>query len=280
VTLIIATCSPAAVTITADTRLSSNGRLVDDKSAKVGCATFFDARLLYAYTGLAKAGRYETRKWLLEALLESTKEWSKAEEVIRSFKAKATQDFGNLPALKRLTPFQKRVSFVSAGFVGDQPVAAIVSNFENLAENRFYAEAQDQFWFSGWPGREGEKIWISCFGTIAAVSDRDILSLKVLVETNKPVDAIKGKSEAIIVGASKDPRSNGTVGTNMLRASLRPDVNEPPTGGFTSETGGHEMLMLDQFHHRGPAILGATLSADGAVPPRHRLRRKRNRQKR
>lgn len=37
-------------------RLRIGGRLVDDNSAKIGCATFFDAQLLYAYTGLSGAG--------------------------------------------------------------------------------------------------------------------------------------------------------------------------------------------------------------------------------
>jgi hypothetical protein len=279
-TLIIATCSPNTATITADTRLSWNGKLRDDNSAKIGCATFYDARLLYAYTGLANVGQFGTRKWLLSSLTQVTKPWTKAEEAIRSLKLKATQDFASLPNLKNLDPTQKRLSIVFAGFCGQQPVAAVVSNFENLAEARSYSSAQDQFWFSGWPGAEGQSIWIACFGTVAAISDPDLSVLKSLVETNKPVDAIKGKAEAMIVDASKDSRSMGTVGANVLRASLPPVHGEPPTGGFSSEKGGDNMLLLDQFHYVGVAIFGGTLSAEGAVPPRHRLRRNRKGKKR
>jgi hypothetical protein len=280
VTLIIATCNSSAATMTADTRLSRNGKLLDDNSAKIGCATFSDARLLYAYTGLATVGAFQTRVWILESMLAVAKQSTQAMEAIRLFKLKATEDFASIAALKSLDAKSRMLTIVFAGFATNQPVAAIVSNFENFAESQHYSEAQDKFWFSGWPGRLGETFWTGSFGSISALSQDELSTLRSLVETGKPVDAIKGKAEAMIVAASKHPRSGGTVGANVLRASLPAAPGELPTGGFVSEKGGNSILLLDQFHFGGAIISGGTVSTKGGFPARRILKREHKRRQR
>ncbi len=53
-TLILVAANFDRAIIAADTRLSSNGTIVDDHSPKVGCLQFYDGVLISAYTGLAR----------------------------------------------------------------------------------------------------------------------------------------------------------------------------------------------------------------------------------
>ncbi len=53
-----------------DRRLSADGRLVEDESAKAGVLTCSNARLAFGFTGLARMGHFSTRDWLLDALYD------------------------------------------------------------------------------------------------------------------------------------------------------------------------------------------------------------------
>jgi hypothetical protein len=64
-TLILAALAPDAVVVGADRRLSAHGQVVEEESTKLTVLVTSDARSVIAYTGLARAGAFETEKWIL-----------------------------------------------------------------------------------------------------------------------------------------------------------------------------------------------------------------------
>jgi hypothetical protein len=279
-TLILVSCTEQGAIIASDTRLSWKGALRNDYSGKAGCLTFHDGRLLYAYTGLAEGdwGAFQTRRWLLSVMVERVAPWVAANDALLILKNKATEDFANLPVLKRIPLKDKRLSVAFAGYLGSQPVGAVLSNYENLAANTPpYPEAQDKFFLSCWSGVPGHAGWCCPFGAAKSMPEDAFADLERLVSTNQSLGAIKGKMQSVIVRAS---RGNKTIGANVLTATLSPNHDHLPTVGFTSATGADEILMLDQFH--APARLafwGATLAAPDIVAPRavrrHQAKRER-----
>jgi hypothetical protein len=277
-TLIVLSCSERAAIISSDTRLSWNGDLKDDSSAKAGCVTFYDGRLLYAYTGLARWRSFVTREWLLDVLAKEVGPWVAANDALLILKNRAIEDFANLPALKGTPRRHKRLTVAFAGCVGKQPVGAVLSNFENYAGGVWYAEAQDQFFLSCWPRAPGQAVWCSYFGATNVIPRVDVAEFEGLVATNKPLGAIKGKMESIIVRASRDGKAGGVVGANVLTATLPPNRELFPVGRFTSEKGADKILMLDQFSALMSLVIrGVELASPKIVAPRpvqrHQIKR-------
>lgn len=64
-TLILGLANQQQVILISDRRLSVNGKVVEDESNKAATLNLQDARLAVGFTGLARAGRFQTRRWLL-----------------------------------------------------------------------------------------------------------------------------------------------------------------------------------------------------------------------
>lgn len=283
VTLIVGACNEEAAILVADTRLSNNGRLVDDLSPKMGSLSFHDGRLLYAYTGVGRFGSFITRRWLLGVFADHVAPSMTTNEALLTVKARATEDFHSHPDLRRASADIKRLTIVFVGHVnqplGQQPVAAILSNFENYAEGTRFAEAQDQFCLSCWPTGPGQRVWTGSFGYSHLVPLDDTKEFEGLVRDMHPVAAIRDKAEKIIVRASADPHSHNSVGSNVVRAVLPADRSKWPIVGFSSSTGGDKLLLLDQFDAISSlAICDPTFEGKGIVAPRaksrHRMKHK------
>ena len=113
-TLILGLANQQQVILISDRRLSVNGKVVEDESNKAATLNLQDARLAVGFTGLARAGRFQTRRWLLEALLESANPDYQMESTIRRFCNRATQDFAEI-VLRRKS--DKRLTVVLAGYL-------------------------------------------------------------------------------------------------------------------------------------------------------------------
>jgi hypothetical protein len=92
-TLIITLANQQQAILISDRRLTSNGKVVDDESNKAAIFNCQDARLAVAFTGLARAGAFQTEFWLLESLVESAKPDYLMAQTIQRFCERATQDF-------------------------------------------------------------------------------------------------------------------------------------------------------------------------------------------
>lgn len=263
-TLIIASCNALSAVISADTRLSNNRVLVDDASAKIGSLFFYDGSLLYAYTGIARFGRFRTRNWLLELFAKHVAPWMSANDALLVAKEQATKDSRELRVLKEASPADRRLTVVFVGYLvhaeHKQPVAAVLSNFENYATGERFTKAQDQFWLSCWLAGPEQRSWIGCFGCVNVVSSEDQRELWSLTECGFPGEVLREKAQAIIVRASIDSRSSAYVGSNILRALLSPDDMRMPTVGYSSASGGNRMLLIDQYD-----AVSSLMVAEGAI---------------
>lgn len=111
-TLILATATRDAVVVGADRRLTANDRVVDEESTKLTVFVSPNAKLVVAYTGLARADGFETEKWLLKALSER----SSATDIYASLEALRVEAGRALGAVKTA---ERRLSLLVAGYVYD-----------------------------------------------------------------------------------------------------------------------------------------------------------------
>ena len=124
-----------------DRRLTSNGRLVDDESNKSGIFLCKDARHVFGFTGLARTGNFETKKWLFDALWDCSPPDYEISKIIQRLKVRATQDFKSIPALKRLKAKDKRLSVMFSGYLYYQkPPLGAWSLITNFQSNKNYAD--------------------------------------------------------------------------------------------------------------------------------------------
>ncbi|MHC4043568.1 hypothetical protein [Bradyrhizobium sp. 23AC] len=129
-TLIVAAGNAKYAVVAADTRLSWDGKLVDDASAKLAHLKFHDGTLITAYTGLARWGSFQTRKWLRETLYRVAEPSKTTMEVLSLLRAEITRGFANNAAIATLTPHQRKLTIVFTGFVNESLVTAWISNFQ------------------------------------------------------------------------------------------------------------------------------------------------------
>ena len=135
-TLILGLANQQQVILISDRRLSADGKVVDDDRDEFNKAATFnlqDARLAVAFTGLARAGTFQTRRWLLAALLDSANPDYQMEPTIKRFCNRATQDFAKIVVPRKL---DKRLTVVLAGYCyNEMPPRCyywLVSNFEGF----------------------------------------------------------------------------------------------------------------------------------------------------
>jgi hypothetical protein len=96
-TLLIALANRDFIAHVADRRLSASGKIVEEEEGKLGSLLCNDARFLYGFTGLAKAGSFQTRRWILECLYECAPPDFTLYNTLQRFKDRATRDFIQMP---------------------------------------------------------------------------------------------------------------------------------------------------------------------------------------
>lgn len=148
-TLIIAAGNSDQFVQVSDRRLTTNGNVQDDESNKAIVFNCSNARMSVGFTGLAKVGSFSTRDWLLSTLNKCAPPDYVADEIIKRFTERATEEFNRNPQLKLLSGAQKRLSIMFTGYLyhHEPPLGAlaIVSNFQNIDTNTKQACASDQF---------------------------------------------------------------------------------------------------------------------------------------
>jgi hypothetical protein len=243
-TLIVAAGNADYAVIAADTRLSWNGTLVDDASAKVANLRFHDGTLISAYTGLAKldGASFETREWLLSTLARVAQPWAKTGEVLSALRFEITKEFKTSSALATLPAAQRKLSLVFTGFVDGKLVTALISNFED--HKGPFPEVVDDFMLTRVRATDPTGSWSGQFGAAWTVSAEDKLDLNNLIISHQDPLAVKGKCHAIVLRSG--PKSNGLVGPNILTATL-------PRGGhasswYSTADAEDELIVLDNFH--------------------------------
>jgi hypothetical protein len=92
-TLILAAGNRDHMIFLADRRLSARGKAVDDEAGKAGILTCGDARLGFAFSGLARAANFTTYPWLAHTLSKLGKPDFRAQEILLRLRSKLDEQF-------------------------------------------------------------------------------------------------------------------------------------------------------------------------------------------
>jgi hypothetical protein len=151
-TLIIGLQNRDQTVLLSDRRVTRDGRLVDDESNKAAVFVCKNARVAVAFTGLAKAGAFQTSRWLSEALMESAPPDYLIEPTIVRLRERATRA---LQGVRVTNQADKRLSILLAGYTYHETPPRcyywFVSNFEDW-KSPPRPEASEEFMITS--GRE------------------------------------------------------------------------------------------------------------------------------
>jgi hypothetical protein len=152
-TLLLSGVSEQFGIVLSDRRVTANGKLVDDEVNKTTAYFCSDAKLVLTYTGLARAGSYDTGSWIQNFLVHNSKperEWFP----VRRRLVAALQD-----EIKRIKapPSAKRLSILATGYQyrgGDG--AAVLTRIGNFEEGTPCSRCQGNI------PRRGRNASLSC----------------------------------------------------------------------------------------------------------------------
>ncbi len=240
-TLIIAMANSENAIIASDRRLVGINGLLDDESNKAGFLVCRDARLGFAFSGLAECAAFKTNFWLPETLARSAEPDGLMVPIIERFRRFANKKFAGL---KGPSPCQKRLSVIFAGYhYGSEvprPCVWRVSNYERgEGESGFeLSEAQNEFEAFCWadarsPG-DPYTIVRAC-GFPSGIPDRSLADLISLVKARRPAVGLVGKSVAMIREAAAAPASKGAVGMQCSTIVIPSDPNKGAEAHYHSE---------------------------------------------
>jgi hypothetical protein len=240
-TLIITAGNSEQFIQVSDRRLTINGALQDDESNKAVVINCVNARLAFGFTGLAKAGDFETRKWLLSTINECGPPDYSAQSVLERVKEKATQAFQTIPVLESLPKSKKRLTVMFSGYLyhHDPPLGglAILTNFQDIYSNEISTDAWKHFkcFYREEPRPyDGEVALLYAIGSVPPIGSKPISELVSILKARSPGKAIIGKLIEIFHRIAELPESQGLIGKQLNSISLPRDRNLPAESGYHS----------------------------------------------
>lgn len=257
-TLIISSANSQQVVLISDRRLTRNGKLVDDESNKAATLVCRDARLALAFTGLAEAGTFRTRRWLLQALVESAPPDYLMGPTITRFCDRATQDINKLGLSKE----DRRLSVVLAGYSYDEDPPRcylfLVSNFEGFDDERTSQTAAfDKFEIHTMRDtRPSETSYnMLCYlGTYNVVGQNlgmYVEPLRTFLRENRSPAAIVGKGVEILREIAASPKSKNLIGRQCTSIMLPSDPQAQALGQYHSTTNSFKTYSPSHIEARG-----------------------------
>jgi hypothetical protein len=228
-TLVLVAANSEQTVMLADRRLTSNGQVAEEDAGKLCTYTIGGARFAVGFVGLARAGSFDTRQWLLDALYDSVEPGRiKSLPTLHRFRERASRDFAQLPALRSLGPAEKRAEFMFVGFVNAPEhsvlAAFLVSNFRDADKQS--STSWSEFALSGnreCRPRTAEPAIVFWSGAATAITAQDAQALCSLLVQRKPPQAIIGKATEIMIDGARRPEATGTVGTRIVWARIPAD---------------------------------------------------------
>jgi len=232
-TLVLSVTGPEFVVQLSDRLLTplsrANGRATPDTNAdevnKAGVLRCGDARLGYSYCGLARAGEFDTRRWLIKALLECAPPDCQIEHLVERLASMATKTFAENSDILSRPRADRRLSIMLAGYwnttAGVLPAGWILTNFQRNFDLGSGApdlpESEPEFRFWRWhqtPGSSSPFYHIERLGAWNGVDAVQAARLEDLLRDQKPVDAVIGRALKVMHTAS-DAVTTGSVGKQV-----------------------------------------------------------------
>jgi hypothetical protein len=273
--------------ITSDSQSRGNRIVVTEEANKAGTLSCADAYLAYSFTGLARTnsnGRhnFDTRRWLLEAILKAAPPDFQIVPMLGRFCEIATQEFKANAAILAHPKGDRGLSVMFSGFwntnQGQIPAGWIITNFQRRFDYGIghpnEAEAWDEFrcwrWHQPLPAVD-QYAHVERLGSWRGVSDASMDRLEDLLRQEKPVAAIIGSALKVIYKASDAPPTQGTVGKNVNIIVIPADTTEPIGYSYESNKVTTYIYCSDSIiakSHNQQKWFTLWLSAEGPVIPR------------
>jgi hypothetical protein len=245
-TLILSLANRDHVIQLCDRRLTTNGRVCDEESEKSGAIVTDNARLLFGFTGLARALGVEMQHWILDALFECAAPDSTANNTLAPgtllvrLRDKATKEFRELPPLRRLTARDKCMTVLFTGYVysRDPPalVRAVLSNFYDPASGHHNVFAADEFALyteqEQMNPRPDNPVIVDCVGIRDAVGPPEVRVCVDLLLARKNPKEIVGKATQLMRRMADKPVSGGAVGKQITWLRLPAALDQPVESGY------------------------------------------------
>lgn len=254
-TLIISLLSSNRITILADRRISSAGQTVDDQYNKLCVFCCYDARVVFAFTGIATFEGFDTSSWLLQELrclggADAPKIFDVLEAIRRKIGA----------TLKSIGMSHKLLTIVIGGFWYEDdgvshPLSCIITNDadDGTINSNFSVVFNDT----------SVKYALFLAGAKAAVPQPLADQLKDLAKRSLPRASLIRKAVGTMQSAAGAPSSHGTIGDYSSSATIDRRVNTPILCTYHAPTGANFAFgpnaVLPGLCLEGPELMSMTL---------------------
>ncbi len=265
-------------------RLSWTGNVKDDEAVKATALYTHDSRMLFAYTGVAEwtdgNNTFNTQRFLCEALQKCNSGNRSIRSILEEMRERLTYAFKHDPALITCPLASRKLTISFVGytytrilmFVKVTPNIAVLSNFQDKANNATFNTSQDEFFLDLQAYSPENASSLSFFGAESAVAPERKAELDSMISEGRPEIAIREKVISMITQASDDFRARNSVGQNVMVATLQSNAQIPPASYFYSATGGSRIHLLAHVSQpAGLSIMGMSLNvAENFAPKPHR----------
>ncbi len=226
--------------------------------------TTSDARLAVGYAGIARSGSFKMDEWILEALSESAPPDFRSDEALKRFAALATDTFMTDSSLQRLSPQERRASFLINGYVDseDPPrtVGAFVSNFQDYTAGTDADEAADAFHTYFYremrplpdPSVEPEVTMLQRIGAWTASGSEDMERLRRVLWSRPPHEKVVEEALAVVREIASRPEAGGTIGKDLSSIVIFRDPERVPIAGY------HPFAAEPKTLYRGVSVVVAS----------------------
>jgi hypothetical protein len=252
-TLILGLINPAHIVLVSDRRLTYDGRLLEEESNKASTLICRDARVAFAFTGLARQDDFRTNRWLLEALSASAGPDFLVESIIARLRDRAGHDLANVMVRN---PTDKRLSIVIAGYIYGEAIPRcycwLVSNFEKWGSPP-RGEPSDNFEVSSYrEQRPGDQ---DCYALFVAgtdvVPDDAVASMRTLLKGQKPARALVSKAIEVLRATADSPKSGDRIGKQCTSILLPSDLSKAAEVQYHTVTATHTLRGVSHVEARG-----------------------------
>jgi hypothetical protein len=262
-TLILAALGHTFVVVGADRRLSDNGRIVEEESTKLTVLVTPDARAVVGYTGIARAGTFNTELWLLETLSAASRASPDGTSpdlhpILEGLRSRAEIEIGKIAGA-----IDARLTLLVVGFLyrdaTTEPWAWKITNWEHSSSGVRTPEFQT---ISYAPSTQN----LVSAGNIEAVAKTEIASLEELLRNGVPAIGLEQKIHDVIRKTSLSLGSGNTVGAQCNVCTVMRDTTQKIAATYYSENVTHKMYSVNTAFP-GMITSGALLEAAGGLPP-------------
>lgn len=247
-TLILAAVAAPYALVVSDRRLTAGSRREDEYNKMTAVFTA-DAKVVIAFTGLARAGGIDMSALISDTLVHHA-------DPGRAIVPMRDRLVGVLEARLRslrVKRSDKRLSLIFAGYryedEKDEDYVSIpavlwrVSNFEY--DDVIEADAADSFWIEEAPPREPTTdkpyLFITA-GTTKGLAPEQVQKLELLIHERRPPRAAATKALEIGLEAARSAKSKGAIGTSWTSAVVGMLPHEPIWVQYHSAVPGSEIF--------------------------------------